>query len=57
MSVHYTEFLERQSEKDQKTIKALYGTLDSIARWGEQNGAYWCRETARKTLNKVEEKI
>jgi hypothetical protein len=31
--------------------KEMYDALDSIARWGEDNGAHWCRETARKALN------
>lgn len=30
--------------------KVMKEALDSIARWGEDNGARWCRETARKAL-------
>ena len=30
--------------------KDMKDALDSIMRWGEQNGGHWCRETARSAL-------
>ena len=51
MSGEYVDFLERQLKKDTDTIKELTKALKDIAAWGEENGAYWCRETARRALN------
>ena len=34
--------------------KAMKEGLDSIARWGQDNGAQWCRETARRALLEAE---
>lgn len=51
MGAQYIDFLERQIQKDAQTIKKLTETLNDIASWGTDNGAHWCREHARKTLN------
>lgn len=34
--------------------KIMKEALDSIARWGQDNGAQWCRETARRALLEAE---
>jgi hypothetical protein len=38
-----------------KNYETLQSVLQDIASWGEERGAYWCRERARKALNLLEE--
>lgn len=35
--------------------KDLRNALQEIASWGEERGAHWCREFARKTLSAIDE--
>ena len=42
--------MPQAKERIEVVSKAMKEGLDSIARWGQDNGAQWCRETARRAL-------